>query len=125
LARILLIDDEAAIRKVVRRMVEGAGHQLLEADDGEVGMRLLAEHRPDLVITDLFMPGQDGIVTVRRIRKEFPDVKVIVVSGGDSTGRLDLRKDAEVLGAMASLRKPFAAADLLRAIREVLAVPEK
>ena len=106
-------------------MVEGAGHQLLEADDGEVGMRLLAEHRPDLVITDLFMPGQDGIVTVRRIRKEFPDVKVIVVSGGDSTGRLDLRKDAEVLGAMASLRKPFAAADLLRAIREVLAVPEK
>src|SRR4029077_5015190 len=85
------------------RMVEGAGHEVLEASDGEAGMRLLAEHRPDLVITDLFMPGQDGIVTVRRIRREFPDVKVIVVSGGDSTGRLDLRRDAELLGAIAIL----------------------
>ncbi len=106
-------------------MVEGAGYELLEASEGETGMRMLAEHRPDLVITDLFMPGQDGIVTVRRIRKEFPGVKVIVVSGGDSTGRLDLRKDAEVFGAMASLRKPFAAADLLRTIRDVLALPEQ
>jgi CheY-like chemotaxis protein len=125
LARILLIDDEPAIRTVVRRMLEGAGHEFLEASEGEAGMRMLAEHRPDLVITDLFMPGQDGIVTVRRIRKEFPSVKVIVVSGGDSTGRLDLRKEAEMLGAMASLRKPFAAADLLRVIREALALPEK
>ncbi len=125
MARILLIDDEPAIRNVVRRMLEGAGYEFLEASDGEAGMRLLAEHRPDLVITDLFMPGQDGIVTVRRIRKEFPGVKVIVVSGGDSTGRLDLRREAEVLGAMASLRKPFAAADLLRTIHEVLALPDK
>jgi CheY-like chemotaxis protein len=70
------------------------------------------------------MPGQDGIVTVRRIRKEFPGVKVIVVSGGDSTGQLDLRREAEVLGATASLRKPFASADLFRVIREALALPE-
>jgi CheY-like chemotaxis protein len=125
LARILLIDDDRAIRTVVRRMLEGARHEVLEASEGEAGMRLLAEHRPDLVITDLFMPGQDGIVTVRRIRKEFPGVKVIVVSGGDSTGRLDLRREAEVLGAIASLRKPFAAADLLRVIRETLALPDK
>lgn len=125
MARILLIDDEPAVRKVVRRMLEGAGHEFLEASDGEAGMRLLAEHRPDLVITDLFMPEQDGIVTVRRIRKEFPDVRVIVVSGGDSAGRLDLRRDAEVLGAIASLRKPFAAADLLRTITDVLALPAK
>jgi CheY-like chemotaxis protein len=125
LARILLIEDEPAVRRVVRRILEGAGHELLEASEGETGMRMLAEHRPDLVITDLFMPGQDGIVTVRRIRKEFPDVKVIVVSGGDSTGRLDLRRDAELLGAIASLGKPFAADDLLRTIQEALALPEE
>jgi CheY-like chemotaxis protein len=125
LARILVIDDEPAIRRVVRRVVEGAGHEVLEASDGEAGMRLLAENQSDVVITDLFMPGQDGIVTVRRIRKEFPGVKVIVVSGGDSTGRLDLRRDAEVLGAIASLRKPFAASDLLQTIHEVLALPDK
>lgn len=125
MARVLLIDDDAAIRSVMRRVLEKAGHEFLEASDGEAGMRLLAEHRPDLVITDLFMPGQDGIVTVRRIRKEFPGVKVLVVSGGDSTGRLDLRRDAEMLGAVASLGKPFAPGALLRAIREALPLPEE
>ncbi len=92
MARIILIDDEDAVRRTVRLAL----------------------------ITDIFMPGQDGIVTVRRIRKEFPGVKVIAVSGGDSTGRLDLRKDAELLGAATSLRKPFSSADLLRAVRDVL-----
>ncbi len=72
------------------------------------------------MITDIFMPGQDGIVTVRRIRKESPGVKVIAVSGGDSTGRLNLRKDAELLGAATSLSKPFSSVDLLRAVRDVL-----
>ena len=125
MARILLIDDEAAIRRLVRRVLEDAGHEFLEASDGEAGTRLLAEHRPELVITDLFMPGQDGIVTVRRIRKDFPGVRIIVVSGGDSTGRIDLRGGAELLGATAGLRKPFAPADLLRVVREVLNLPER
>ena len=92
MARIILIDDEDAVRRTARLAL----------------------------ITDIFMPGQDGIVTVRRIRKEAPGVKVIAVSGGDSTGRLDLRKDAELLGAATSLRKPFSSADLLRAVGAVL-----
>src|SRR2546427_1616380 len=92
MARIILIDDEDAVRRTVRLAL----------------------------ITDIFMPGQDGIVTVRRIRKESPGVKVIVVSGGDSTGRLDLRKDAELLGAATSRRKPFSSAELLRAVRDVV-----
>src|SRR2546427_12090055 len=92
MARIILIDDEDAVRRTARLAL----------------------------ITDIFMPGQDGIVTVRRIRKESPGVKVIVVSGGDSTGRLDLRKDAELLGAATSLRKPLSSAELLRAVQDVL-----
>src|SRR2546422_9771085 len=92
MARIILIDDEEAVRRTARLAL----------------------------ITDIFMPGQDGIVTVRRILKESPGVKVIVVSGGDSTGRLDLRKDAELLGAATSRRKPFSSAELLRAVRDVV-----
>ena len=92
MARIILIDDKEAVRRTARLAL----------------------------ITDIFMPGQDGIVTVRRIRKESPGVKVIAISGGDSTGRLDLRKDAELLGATTSLRKPFSSADLLRAVQDVL-----
>lgn len=120
MARIIVIDDQEAVRRAVRRSLGTVGHDVLEASDGEVGMQLLADHGADLVITDIFMPGQDGIVTVRRIRREFPTVKVIVMSGGDATGRMDLRQDALMLGAAKSLAKPFELADLLAAVREVL-----
>lgn len=118
--RIILIDDEEAVRKTTRRALERAGHEVVEASDGEEGLKLLADKGADLVITDIFMPGQDGILTVRRMRKEFPQVQVIAVSGGDSSGRLDLRKDAEFLGAAASLKKPFQLSALLQTIRQVL-----
>ncbi len=120
MARITVIDDHDAIRTAVRRALEPAGHEVWEAADGLAGLKLLAERGADVVITDIFMPEQDGIVTVRRIRKEFPSVKIIAMSGGDSTGRLDLRKDAELLGAKKSLGKPFTPGDLVRAVREVL-----
>ena len=120
MARILVIDDDAAVRGAVRRTLESLGHEVLEADDGAKGLTLLADQGADLVITDIFMPGQDGIVTVRRIRKEFPDVKMIAMSGGDSSGRMDLRQDAVLLGAAASLRKPFEREDLMRAVESVL-----
>src|SRR5712691_13430957 len=120
MARIIVIDDNDAVRMTMRRALERAGHEVLEASDGEAGLKLLAETGAPLVITDIFMPGQDGIVTIRRIRKESPGVKVIAVSGGDSTGRLDLRKAAELFGAATSLRKPFSSAALLRAVQDVL-----
>jgi DNA-binding response OmpR family regulator len=120
MARIIVIDDEAALRRAIRRALETAGHVVREASDGEMGLKALADHGADLVITDIFMPGQDGIVTVRRIRQEFPAVKVIAMSGGDSTGRMDLRPDAVLLGAALSLAKPFAPAELLAVVRQVL-----
>jgi DNA-binding response OmpR family regulator len=120
MARIIVIDDEAALRSAMRRALERAGHEVREAGDGELGLQLLADHGADLVITDIFMPGQDGIVTVQRIRQEFPAVKMIAMSGGDATGRMDLRRDAVMLGAAASLGKPFELAELLAAVRQVL-----
>jgi len=122
MARIIVIDDNDAARGTMRRVLEKAGHQVLEATDGDAGLKLLAESGVTLVITDIFMPGQDGIVTLRRIRKEFPGVRVIAVSGGDATGRIDLREDAELLGAARTLRKPFAPAELRRAVEETLAL---
>jgi len=120
MARIIVIDDDESVRKAIRRVLEPLGHEVREAEDGAAGLALLAHKDADLVITDIFMPGQDGIETVRRIRKEFPGVKMLVMSGGDSTGRMDLRGDAVLLGATASLRKPFERADLVRAVEAVL-----
>ncbi len=125
MARIIVIDDNDAARGTMRRVLEKAGHEVLEASDGDAGLKLLAETGVTLVITDIFMPGQDGIVTLRRIKKEFPGVRVIAVSGGDATGRIDLRKDAELLGAARTLRKPFAPAELRRAVEETLALDSK
>ena len=120
MARIIVIDDQEPIRRIVRRALEQEGHEVLDASEGEMGMRLLERHAADVVITDIFMPGQDGIVTLRQIRKQFPAVKVIVISGGDASGLLDLRHDAELLGAVKSLQKPFTAAELVQTVREVL-----
>lgn len=92
----------------------------MDASDGEMGMAILDRHSADVVITDIFMPGQDGIVTLREIRKKFPALKVIAISGGDSTGMLDLRKDAELLGAVKSLQKPFTAREIIDLVRSVL-----
>ena len=120
MARTIVIDDQEPIRRIVRRALEQQGHEVLDASEGEMGMRLLERHAADVVITDIFMPGQDGIVTLRQIRKQFPAVKVIVISGGDSSGLLDLRHDAELLGAVRTLQKPFTAAELVQTVREVL-----
>ena len=120
MARIIVIDDQEPIRRIVRRTLEPEGHEILDASDGELGMHLLEQHPAELVITDIFMPGQDGILTLREIRKKFPAVKVIVISGGDSSGLLDLRRDAELLGAVKSLQKPFTAAELVQTVREAL-----
>src|SRR6267143_5004998 len=120
MARILVIDDQEPIRRVVRRALEQDGHEVFDASDGELGMEILESQSFEVVVTDIFMPGQDGIVTLRQIRKRFPAVKVIVISGGDSTGILDMRQDAELLGAISSLQKPFNAGEIMDLVRGVL-----
>jgi DNA-binding NtrC family response regulator len=120
MARVLVIDDQEPIRRIVRRALEQAGHEIADAADGALGMQLLERESFDVVITDIFMPGQDGILTLRQIRKQFPAVKVVVMSGGDSTGILDLRKDAELLGAVKSLQKPFTAREIVELVRSAM-----
>jgi len=119
-ASILVIDDQEPIRRIVRRALENERHAVLDASDGELGMQILERETVDVVITDIFMPGLDGIQTLREIRRRFPAVRVIAMSGGDSTGLLDLRKDAELLGAVKSLQKPFTAREIVDVVRAVL-----
>lgn len=120
MARVVVIDDQEPIRRIVRTALERAGHQVLDAGDGELGLQLLEHHAVDVVLSDIFMPGMDGIQMLRQIRKQFPAVKVIVMSGGDSSGMLDLRRDAELLGAVKSLLKPFTTHEIVAVIDSVL-----
>lgn len=121
MARIIVIDDDASLRLTIRRALEKEGHDVREADDGARGLALLAESSADLLITDVFMPGQDGIVTLLKIRKQHPGLKVVVMSGGAFDGRVDLLEDARVLGATRTISKPFNIEDVRRIVAEVLA----
>lgn len=122
MALVLVIDDNAQMRRLARRILSSAGHSVLEAEDGERGMVLLCKERPSLVITDLVMPNKEGLETIREIREISPELKVIAMSGGDlgSGGKLYLHL-AEQLGADAILAKPFRASELLNTVTRTLA----
>jgi CheY-like chemotaxis protein len=118
---ILVIDDAATVRQLVGRILVAAEHSVLEAQDGDVGVALFQQHRPSLVITDLFMPNKEGIETIQEIRRLSPDTKIIAMSASTSaTGKLYLGA-AKKLGADAILAKPFEPAELLEVVDRLIA----
>lgn len=120
MARILVIDDDAAVRRALRRHLESDGHEVVDAADGRAGLRLYQDQPADLVITDLFMPEQEGLETIRVIKRDFKDAKILVVTGAQPGGVFDFRAHATALGAQAALSKPFTRDELLATVREVL-----
>jgi two-component system, chemotaxis family, chemotaxis protein CheY len=120
LATILVIDDDARMRRMIGRMLAAAGHAVVEAAEGEAGLRQFRARRPAVVITDILMPGREGIETILEIRRLAPDAKIIAISGGGHSGDADFLEMAEHLGADATLAKPFAADELTEALRRLL-----
>jgi len=82
MTRVLLIEDNAAMRELLRTILEQEHYEVLEAPDGEIGTQLYREQLPDVVLTEILMPKKDGIETIRDLRKEWPQVKIIAMSGG-------------------------------------------
>ncbi|HEY1111000.1 MAG TPA: response regulator [Opitutaceae bacterium] len=121
---ILLVDDSDPLREVMAAALEHDGHRVLQAADGKAAIALLRANRVDLLITDVVMPDQDGLVTLQLARKMQPELKVIVISG-DSPRFAALYLDlATKFGATKTLRKPFTLPDLLASVREFCA-PDK
>ncbi|MBI3246646.1 MAG: response regulator [Deltaproteobacteria bacterium] len=120
MVRILVIDDEAQVRDVLRQMLEKAGYEVVEAPEGAEGLQLHRKHPVDLIITDIVMPGKEGIETILALRKCVPKVKIIAISGGGHMNKLDLLSVAQEFGAARTLAKPFARKELLAAVQEVL-----
>ncbi|MES2638748.1 MAG: response regulator [Myxococcota bacterium] len=121
MARVLVIDDNEDLRELMQMMLEGAGYTIELAADGQAGMAAQRAQPADLVVTDLFMPAQDGIETILQLRSEFPNVKVLAVSGGGKVSQAQsYLQIAKQIGADAILSKPFEQEDLLRTVRELL-----
>ena len=119
MATILLIDDDAEVRRTIGRMLLSAGYDVVEAADGKSGLNAIRIQAPDLVITDILMPGQEGIETIARIR-EFLDVPIIAISGTRVSDEFDPLRDATLLGAQLAIAKPFDAKELIAAVKHLL-----
>ena len=118
--RVLVIDDEAMVRKIVRKMLERSGHTVVEAENGKLGIEQLKSATFDLVITDIIMPEMEGVETVIALKKDFPKVAIIAMSGGGRGANYDFLDAARKLGAAKALRKPFTRHELLEAVEECL-----
>jgi CheY-like chemotaxis protein len=127
-ANILIVDDDPAVQLTIRLLLERGGHHVTVAGDGRKGLALFEGSQFDLLFLDIFMPGMDGLETMRHIRALQPRIPIIVISGRSITpgtyAEPDFLKMATKLGAVASLQKPFRADALLAAVDGCLRVGE-
>ena len=121
MASVLVIDDDPVTRVVVCAVLESAGHTVIEAADGHNGLTAFYQHSADLVITDILMPGKDGIETIRELRGTNPEIKIIALSGDVRFDGPGILKAAHFLGANEVIEKPFRNDELMRVVEQVLA----
>jgi DNA-binding response OmpR family regulator len=129
--RVIIIDDEEDIRVVLKEVFLRAGYDVDVACDAEEGLSLMRERRADLAIVDVIMPGKDGVEAAYEIRMEFPNTKIIVISGGGNVAPLEYEPatiktsaylaSATAIGADLTMTKPFDRQELLKAARELTA----
>jgi CheY-like chemotaxis protein len=128
---ILVIDDEEDVRDAMRLTLERAGYAVSVVARGTAGIELLQHQPMDVIITDIVMPGQNGVDTIKELRRNFPGSKIIAISGGGNLGPVGYQPAAiktaaylaaaESAGADLSLTKPFDRQELLSAIAQVTA----
>ena len=124
MARILVIDDDPAVRAAMQMVLERDGLEVNAVGDGPTGIKLVAAEDFDLLLVDLFMPGMDGLETIRQVHRHKPGLPIIIMSGLSfaSTGAQppDFLAMAGRLGAVGNLKKPFRPRELLAVVAEGL-----
>ena len=124
MANILIVDDDSAVQATIRILLERAGHSVVVAGDGRKGLTKFEAGDFDLLFLDIFMPGMDGLETMRLVHQQQPLIPIIVISGNPVTSESGSGPDfltmASKLGAVSSLQKPFKPAALLAAVARCL-----
>jgi len=118
--RALVIDDDDLTRETICSMLKAANFEVLQAQDGDLGLKLFRERPTDLVVTDILMPNKEGIETIIELRRLNQKVKIIAVSGGGRVGANQFLEAAQKLGADDVLSKPFSRAGLLEKINKLM-----
>lgn len=120
MARILIIDDEELARFTLREILEAAGHEVVEASNGNEGIRHQKANSFDMVITDMIMPEKEGLETVVELKGEYPELKIIAISGGGRTRNMDFLQLAGEFGADLIITKPFSEEELMQGVTACL-----
>lgn len=120
LGRILLIEDDPQIRKLFKIKLSSEGYEVIDAPDGKEGLRLYRMEIPDLVITDLVMPVKEGIEVITELKKDFPDVRIIAISGGGRNNPEIYLNIAKHLGAQKIFTKPVDWPELIAGVKGLL-----
>jgi DNA-binding response OmpR family regulator len=121
MAKVLVIDDDKTFATLLAGALQAAGHEVDVARDGRDGVALVCAARFDAVVTDIIMPDQEGIETIRKIRRRHPQMPILAMSGGSATLALDLLQIARALGANDTLAKPFRPSELIARLDAMLA----
>jgi DNA-binding NtrC family response regulator len=118
--KILIIDDDSAVRDTILAILESKGYSAVAAADGEHGLDLFRSERPDLVISDIIMPNKDGIETILAMHRERAETKIIAISGGGRLGNVDYLEIVKNFGACEVIAKPFDPDELIGCIGRCL-----
>jgi DNA-binding NtrC family response regulator len=118
--RIMIVDDDASIRRALHLLLSRQGYEVIQAANGFEAVRLWRERGGDLVITDLHMPQKDGIETIVELLSHSPGLRIIAMSGGGQTKRLDLLGNMAMLGTILTVEKPFTLDEMMTAVSRAL-----
>lgn len=120
MARILVIDDDPWVLKIFQDILEGEGHEIIPAANGQEGLDYFRQKQTDLVITDMVMPVKDGLKLIMELEKEFPNVPTIAISGGGVIEAERYLMLAESIGTKMTLTKPITKEELVNAVNAAL-----
>jgi CheY-like chemotaxis protein len=121
MSKVLVIDDDPGVRRVIRQALEDEQIEVVEAEDGQQGLRKFSTHRPSVVVTDIIMPNMEGIETIMQLRTLAPGLRLVAISGGGRVAHKDFLEIARRVGADRVLPKPFDDDVLVGMVKELLA----
>jgi len=118
MAKVLLVDDDDTVLYSLSRALKQAGYEVLEASNGLAVVDIISKNQPDILVTDLIMPEQEGISTITKVKELYPDLPIIAISGGGRNLGSDFLDIAMYIGANATLAKPFDESELIALIEK-------
>ena len=120
MAVVLVIEDDDHLRCLLRAVLERAGHTVEDAPNGAAGLRRFSTHPADVVVTDIIMPEKEGLETIIELKRDYPHVKIIAISGGGAALDAQYLPSAKALGADRTLEKPFEPREVIEAVGGLL-----